>query len=71
MSERTDWIEFFRQVCRHRPGYFAELSYETAVDHPAGDQVARPLYMVPPPLGHPIGLSDLAEEWIATDGGRL
>ncbi len=58
----TTWVEFFRVMTRHRQGFRMTLPYEMAVNHP-GD-VARTLYMVPLPEGHPIGLTALVEEWI-------
>ncbi len=61
----TDWRTFFRILIRHRQGHRMTLPYSTAVEHP-GD-VARCLYMVPLPTGHPIGLSAHAEEWITGD----
>ncbi len=61
----TPWISFFQILCRHRQGYRMTLPYSAAVDHP-GD-VARTLYMVPMPTGHPIGLTALAAEWITGD----
>ena len=59
----TPWIPFFQVLCRHRQGYRMTLPYSVAVEH-RGD-VARCLYMVPLPTGHPIGISALASEWIA------
>ena len=59
----TTWVPFFQLLCQHRPGYRMTLPYHAAVDHP-GD-VARILFMVPPPDGHPIGLTAHAAEWIA------
>ncbi len=61
----TIWVEFFRVLTRHRQGFRMTLPYPVAVDHP-GD-VARCLYMVPLPTGHPIGLTALVEEWIVGD----
>lgn len=62
-----NWLPFFQILCCHRPGYGLALPYGAAVSHPGQDQLHRILYMVPPPEGHPIGMSALAEEWIATE----
>jgi hypothetical protein len=63
----TEWVHFFRIVTSHRTGYFARLDPKI-VPHFDDDhisQMARRLYMVPLPDGHPIGLTAQAEEWIA------
>ncbi len=62
----TPWVPFFQILCRHRQGYRMNLSYSEAANHPGQDNLARVLYMVPLPEGHPIGLTALVEEWITT-----
>ena len=64
----SDWVEFFRILCRHRQGYSMALSLEAAVDHPGQDSIPRTLFMVPLPPGDADSLSALALEWIETEG---
>lgn len=64
----TDWITFFRILTRSRPGFYATLPYEAAVNHPGGDEMASRLYMVPPSDAEANTLDPLAREWMETDG---
>ncbi len=63
----NSWINFFRVLVMHRRGYSAGFSMEAAAN--AQDIIvnamARTLFMVPLPEGHPIGLSAQAKDWIS------
>ena len=66
---KTSWLKFFRELARDEAGYESHIDIRIICqftdDHI--NEMSRRLYMVPMPPGHPIGLSDLACEFIATE----
>lgn len=64
---KINWIKFFRSITDHRAGFYASLPYEVATNIAYEREMAARLFMVPPPKGHPIGLTEQALEWIRSE----